>query len=173
VVLDLDPDPGVPWPKVREAALALRALLSDLGLKSWVKTTGGKGLHVVLPIERRATWEVVQAFARAVAERLSADTPGRYVTVASKAARKGTIFIDYLRNSRGATAVAPWSVRARRGAPVSVPIRWEELAALKGSDAFAMRGVPALIARRKADPWADLPKTRQGITLELARRLTD
>jgi bifunctional non-homologous end joining protein LigD len=173
VVLDLDPDPGVQWPRVREGAFALRAILSDLGLTSWVKTSGGKGLHVVVPIDRRATWEVVQAFARAVAERLAAETPNRYVTVASKAARKGRIFIDHLRNSRGATAVAPWSVRARKGAPVSVPIRWEELRTLKSGNAFAITDVRALLARRKADPWSDLPRARQSITLELARRLTD
>lgn len=171
VILDLDPDSGVPWPVVCQAALDLRAILLGLGLKSWVKTSGGKGLHVALPISRHATWEVASAFARAVAERLLRENPERYVTVASKAARKGKIFIDHLRNSRGATAVAPWSVRARPGAPVSAPIRWEALADLSGGAAMTIAEVRSLLRRRTADPWATLPRTSQRITLAMAKSL--
>jgi bifunctional non-homologous end joining protein LigD len=126
----------------------------------------------VVPIERRVTWQVTSAFAKAVARRLAAQAPERYVIVASKAARKGRIFIDHLRNTRGATAVAPWSVRARPGAPVATPILWEELASLRGGDAFTIGDVTSMLDRGRNDPWAELPRTRQSITLQLLRRLT-
>ncbi|MEO8139948.1 MAG: non-homologous end-joining DNA ligase [Gemmatimonadota bacterium] len=171
IILDLDPDPGVRWAEVCSAAVALRTLLADLKLKSWVKTTGGKGLHVVVPIQRRVTWEVASVFARAVAERLAVELPDHYVTVAAKAARKGRIFIDHLRNSRGATAVAPWSVRARAGAPVAMPVRWESLDRLKGGAALSVADVGALIRRRKLDPWAGMRGARQGISSALVRVL--
>jgi bifunctional non-homologous end joining protein LigD len=171
IIFDLDPGEGVPWKRVVEGAFGLRDLLAELGMKTWLKTSGGKGLHVVLPIERRVSWGVASGFSRAVSERLSLDQPGRYVTKASKAVRKGRIFIDYLRNSRGATAVAPWSTRAREGANVSMPIRWEEAAKLKGGDTFTLESVTRLVSRKYRDPWADMASARNRITMGIAKQL--
>ncbi|WP_431855850.1 non-homologous end-joining DNA ligase [Azospirillum sp.] len=127
IVLDLDPAEGVPWTRVVEGARALRTDLEGMGLRSFVKTTGGKGLHVVLPIEPAADWDTAKAFAHGVAVRLAEREPDRYTTNPLKEARKGRIFLDHLRNSRGATAVAAYSTRARPGAPVATPLRWDEL----------------------------------------------
>ncbi|MEO6709213.1 MAG: DNA ligase D, partial [Planctomycetota bacterium] len=171
IIFDLDPDSGVPWKRVVEGAFALRDLLASLGLKTWLKTSGGKGLHVVLPIERRVTWDVVSSFSRAVCERVSQAAEGRYVTVASKAARKGKIFLDWLRNSRGATAVAPWATRAREGATISMPIRWEEASKLRSGDSFTLESVTRLVRKSYRDPWSDLPRAKNRITLDLAREL--
>lgn len=171
VIFDLDPGPAVPWSAVIEAAQQLRAVLSHLGLAGWLKTSGGKGLHITVPILRTVTWELASTFARAVSERLERDAPGQFVTVASKSARRGRIFIDHLRNSRGATAVAPWCPRARAGAPVSMPIWWDELANVKSGEAFAMADVVARVRKNARDPWADLPKARQRISRALMHRL--
>lgn len=171
IVFDVDPAPGIAWSRVREAAKLLRGLLGSLGLESWIKTTGGKGLHVVVPIERRSSWEEVSGFARAVAYRMARDDPSRYLATASKAAREGRIFIDWLRNTRGATAIAPWSTRARERAPVSVPIAWEELDRLKTADQFLLKGVLAVARRRKRDPWASLLTARQRLTRALTTAL--
>jgi len=171
ISFDVDPAPGLPWATVREAARMLRELLGSVGLESWIKTTGGKGLHIVTPIERRASWQEVSAFARALAYRLAREEPSRYLATASKAERKGRIFIDWLRNTRGATAIAPWSTRARPGAPISVPISWEELDRLKGGDQFQLKGIPDLVRGRKADPWAALLKARQRLTRAMTAAL--
>ena len=117
LIFDLDPDPSVDWPRVVTAAKEVRMLLEQLDLTSFLKTTGGKGLHIVVPIRRRTTWHDAKAFCRAVADFLVAAAPDRYIATMSKAARKGKIFVDYLRNDRGATAIAPYSTRARPGAP--------------------------------------------------------
>ena len=127
VTFDLDPDPGVSWERVIEAAQLTSALISELGLTGFVKTTGGKGLHVVAPIKPTRDWETVKAFTREIATRLEAIAPERYTAKMSKASRSGRIFIDYLRNARGATAISAYSLRARPGAPVSVPVRLDEL----------------------------------------------
>ena len=164
IVFDVDPAPDVGWARVREAAKLLKGMLESLGLDSWIKTTGGKGLHVVVPLERRSSWEEVSAFARAVAQRIAREDPARYLATASKAARQGRIYIDWLRNTRGSTAIAPWSTRAREGAPVSVPIGWEELDRLKGGDQFLLRGALTVARRRKTDPWASLLTARQRLT---------
>ncbi|HYG88627.1 MAG TPA: non-homologous end-joining DNA ligase [Azospirillum sp.] len=155
VVLDLDPDEGVPWARVVEGARALHDDLEAMGLQSFVKTTGGKGLHVVLPVEPAAGWEAVKAFAHDLAARLAAREPDRYTTNPLKEARTGRIFLDHLRNSRGATAVAAYSTRARPGAPVATPLRWEELS----ED-------PAVNRRTLADPpqgnaWEEFFSVRQ------------
>ncbi|HTF86962.1 MAG TPA: DNA ligase D [Planctomycetota bacterium] len=171
ITFDLDPGSDVPWKRVVEGAFALRDLLASLGMKTWLKTSGGKGLHVVLPIERRVSWDVASSFSRAVCERVSQAAEGRYVTVASKAARKGKIFLDWLRNSRGATAVAPWSTRAREGATISMPIRWEEAAKLRGGDTFTLESVASLVRKNYRNPWSELPRAKNRITLELAREL--
>jgi bifunctional non-homologous end joining protein LigD len=162
VVFDLDPDPSVDWDTTVEAALLIRKRLTKLGLKSWPKTTGGKGVHVVLPIDRRVTWDEVRAFSRVFAEDLAAEYPHDFVSAASKAARKGRIFIDWMRNGRGSTWIAPWSTRAREGATISVPISWKTLESL---DAPAKQTVATIAdaAKLGADPWAAMLTTRQSL----------
>ncbi|MBX9790890.1 MAG: non-homologous end-joining DNA ligase [Pirellulales bacterium] len=171
LVFDLDPDPAVAWPVVVAAARETRILLQELGLESFVKTTGGKGLHVVVPIERRTNWDDAKAFARAVAEFMVAAAPTRYVATMSKATRRGRIFVDYFRNGRGSTAIAPYSTRAKQGAKVSVPIAWEELDAKLRSDHFDIAGVIARLRRLNRDPWAAMQPVRQRITADMFRRL--
>lgn len=156
IVFDLDPASGVPWSAVRDAAKRLRHLLAARALASWVKSTGGKGLHVVVPIARGPSWDEVSGFARSIAVEMATDAPGRYLATASKSRRKGHIFIDWLRNVRGATSVAPWSVRARRGAPVSAPWGWNRLGSLRAADAVRVRGF-----RLGADPWEGILRERQ------------
>lgn len=134
LVFDLDPDEGIGFTKVREAALAIRDLLAQIGLKSVPMVTGGKGVHVIVPLRRTAGWETVGAFAKTVAAHFARTEPDRYTDTMSKAKRKGRVFIDWLRNERGATAVAPYSVRNRQGAPVAMPLTWQEL---KGQTAAA------------------------------------
>src|SRR5207253_2556603 len=134
--------------KVTEAALELRERLNGMKLESFVKTTGGKGLHVVVPCAPKLGWEPFKAFAKSLAEAIERDAPQRYTTNARKAVRAGKIFVDYLRNGRGATAVAAWSPRAREGATVSCPLTWEELPKVKPLE-LTMLTVPA----RKGDPW--------------------
>ncbi len=163
LVFDLDPAPDIAWKLVRDAAREMRERLALAGLESWIKTTGGKGLHVVVPIARRASWSEVSAFARAMAYGMSADSPDRYLAKASKAERQGRIFVDWLRNTRGATSIGPWSTRARTGAPISVPIHWEELGQLKSGDQYTLKRAIALVRRRPGDPWSDLLKAKQSL----------
>lgn len=173
IVLDLDPGPGISWSGVLDAAIETRELLTSLSLKSWVKLSGGKGLHVVIPLERRTSWEITSAFARAVAERLVRDAPTRYVSKASKAIRNKRIFVDWLRNTRGATSVAPWSVRAREGAPVSVPVSWKDLSSIKRGDTFTVENVLDQIDSRFVDPWKNMLTARQRLTAETAMALLE
>ncbi len=161
VVFDLDPDPTVNWPAVVDAARQLRERLAAHDLVSFLKTTGGKGLHVVVPIERRGTWDEAKTFARAVADDLVREAPDLYLTSISKAKRKGKILIDTLRNTRGATWIAPYSTRARPGAPVSMPIAWSELGTRVRSDTFDVSSAPARVRARSSDPWKELGTTRQ------------
>ncbi|MBL8563274.1 MAG: DNA ligase D [Gemmobacter sp.] len=153
IVMDLDPGEGVPWLRVIEAARELRQRLSDAGLSAFVKTSGGKGLHVVAPLKPHATWPEVKAFTKAMAEAMAADAPDRYVATVSKAKRKGKILIDYLRNQRGATAVSAYSTRARSGAAVSTPLFWEELSAEIGPAHFTVTNLSNRLAALEADPW--------------------
>jgi len=169
--LDLDPDPDVPWIRVAEAALELRGFLGELGLVSFLKTTGGKGLHVVVPVGPGPGWVEVKEFSRLVAAGVAADWPGRYTLNISKAKRKGRILIDYLRNGREATAIEAWSTRARPGAPVAVPVRWEELAEGITPDAFDVRNVGERLDRLDADPWGEYGTLRQRITPAMMRKL--
>lgn len=150
---DLDPAPDVRWERVAEAARLIREVLSRLDLQSFLKTTGGKGLHVVVPLARRHGWDDVKAFSRAVAMQISAEEPRLYLATASKAMRKGRIFIDYLRNARGATAVAPFSTRARPGASVSTPVDWKELDGRLRSDTFDVRNLEERLRKQRRDPW--------------------
>ncbi len=146
LIFDLDPDESVDWKHVVNGAKQIRKLLDQLGLKCFVKTTGGKGLHVVVPIERRQSWDEAKLFSRLVAQFIQSDSNGLYTLNMSKQARKGKIFIDYLRNDRGSTSVAPYSPRAREGAPVSTPIAWEELNVRLRSDRFTVANIGTRIA---------------------------
>ena len=165
IIFDVDPGPGVRWTAVRQAALDLRRLLTSLGLVPFLKTSGGKGLHIVVPIERRVSWEVASGFSRAVAERLANEQPERYLSKAAKAARKGKIFIDWLRNSRGATAVAPWSLRARAEAGVSVPITWRALSTLRAGDQYQLGKLPT------GDAWRAIDAAARRITVGMVKKL--
>jgi len=161
LVFDLDPGEKVAWPRLVEGAQEVRQRLDDHGLRSFLKTTGGKGLHVVVPLRPDAGWDAAKAFARGLAEAMTADAPDRYLAKATKAARSGRIFVDYLRNGRGATAVAPYSTRARPGAPVAVPLAWEELGPDVRADHFRVATVINRLTRLARDPWAGFLKLKQ------------
>jgi bifunctional non-homologous end joining protein LigD len=167
LVFDLDPAPDVAWTKVIEGALLIRALLQEIGLSAFLKTSGGKGLHLVLPIAPGHPWPVVKAWTKGVAEHLAATLPDHFTAKISKRARQGKIFIDYLRNSEGATTVAAYSPRARPDAPVSTPIAWDELTPDLRADTFTVSDVPARLAQMKADPWAAYAETNQKITKKM------
>ncbi|MEO6326546.1 MAG: DNA ligase D [Thermoanaerobaculia bacterium] len=154
IVFDLDPDPTVTFKKVIDTARRLRARMQELGLESFVKTTGGKGLHVVVPFVPELSWDDCAEFSRRIVGELETHRPNEYTTNMSKAKRTGKIFLDYLRNIRGATSVAAYSTRARPAAPVSVPLAWDELTSKLSADTFTMRNVPRRLSRLKADPWA-------------------
>ena len=162
LVFDLDPGPGTTWSDVVAAARDVRERLEGIDLKTFIKTTGGKGLHVVLPI-KPTPWDEAKAFTRTVAAAMEADAPDKYVSTSTKAKRHGRIFIDYLRNSREATAVAPYSTRARDGAPVSVPIDWSELGSLKGANVYTVKNLGQRLSRLRKDPWADIAKVKQAL----------
>jgi len=163
LTFDLDPAPGLPWKRVVDTARQLRSLLAKLRLTSFVKTTGGKGLHVVVPLAPKQAWESVKGFARAIAESMARQAPSEYTANLSKANRKGKIFIDYLRNSHGATAVAAYSTRALAGAPVATPIAWDELGAELRSDHYTVENLPRRLTSLKKDPWEGFLKSRQTI----------
>jgi bifunctional non-homologous end joining protein LigD len=164
LVFDLDPDEALPWEDVVAAARDVRAFLADLGLASFARSTGGKGLHVVVPITRRVGWETVRQFCRAVAEQLVAAEPDRFVATSTKRLRKGRIFLDHLRNAPQATAVGSWVVRARPGAPVAVPMPWEDLDAVPPGG-FTITTVE--LPRR--DPWADIDEAAVSLTAKVLR----
>ncbi|HEX5549638.1 MAG TPA: DNA ligase D [Nitrospira sp.] len=171
LTFDLDPDPSVPWAQVIEAAHLTKTLLEELGLVCFLKTTGGKGLHIVTPIQRTQGWEVVKTFAKMVADHLVTTIPQRFTSNMSKRVRKGKIFIDYLRNARGATAIAAYSTRAKPGAPVSVPIAWDELSKELPSDYFTVMNVPERLKRLRHDPWEAYGRSIRRVTAEMGQRL--
>jgi bifunctional non-homologous end joining protein LigD len=160
LVFDLDPGPGTGWKDVVAAARDVRGRLAALKLKSFLKTSGGKGLHVVVPI-RPTPWDEAKTFTQIVAASMAADAPERYLATADKSRRTKRIFIDYLRNSREATAVAPYSTRARAGAPVSVPIDWSELGSLKSANQYTVQNLMQRLARVRKDPWAAIGRIKQ------------
>ena len=163
MVFDLDPGPDVEWRRVVAAARRVRGKLAQLGLQGFLRTTGGKGLHVVVPLRPAAPWPMAKHFAHAFAQSLAQAYPMDFVAVASKAQRKGRIYLDYLRNGRGATSVASYSLRARAGAPVAVPLRWEELGRLESSRQYTLRTVPSRLARLKRDPWEGIDTLAQDL----------
>jgi len=171
ITMDLDPGPDVSWAQLREATQLTRTLLEKLGLKCFLKTTGGKGLHVVAPLLPERDWSEVKAFTKKVAELLVRARPELFVASMSKEKRAGKVFVDYLRNSETASAVAAFSPRARKNAGVSTPVSWEELGKKDIREQFTVKTVPRRLKRLGADPWADYARTRQSITDAMLRAL--
>jgi bifunctional non-homologous end joining protein LigD len=171
LIFDFDPDDAVKWKELVDAVGVLHTLLDDLGLEGFLKTTGGKGLHVVVPIRPTLDWERGKGFTRAVAELLAATFPERFTAVLSKSRRKGKIFVDYLRNAEGSTAIAAYSLRARANAPVSTPIAWSELDTDVRFDYFNLKTVQARLKKMKKDPWAGLFTIRQAVTKAMFNRV--
>lgn len=164
LIFDLDPDTELPWNVVRAGAHQVRGLLQELGLVSFVKTTGGKGLHIVVPIERRHDWAEVKAFSRQVAQLIVKLDPRSYTANMSKVQRHGKIYIDYLRNNRDATAVAAYSPRVRSDASVSVPLSWKELDKIPSSSHFTIRNLAKRLTKLRSDPWQEMKQIRQTLT---------
>jgi bifunctional non-homologous end joining protein LigD len=171
LIFDFDPDDAVQWDELVAAVGVLRTLLGDLGLTGFLKTTGGKGLHVVVPIRATLDWEQAKGFTKAIADLMARTFPDRFLAVMSKSQRKGKIFIDYLRNASGATAIAPYSLRARANAPVATPIGWDELTEDVRFDHFNLRTVPPRLSALKSDPWADFLEVRQSIGKAMFKRV--
>jgi bifunctional non-homologous end joining protein LigD len=155
ITMDLDPGDGVAWSKVIEAAKEVRDRLEQAGLKAFLKTSGGKGLHIVAPLKPKAEWPAVKDFTKAIADAMAKDSPQKYVATVAKSKRKGKILIDYLRNGRGNTAVAAYSTRARKGAAVSMPLHWNELSENIRGDHFTAMNASTRLSSIKSDPWAD------------------
>jgi bifunctional non-homologous end joining protein LigD len=171
MVIDLDPWPDVPWATTREAARTLRARLEDLGLAGFLRTTGGKGLHVVVPLRREHGWDEVKSFARALCERIAEADRERLTTSASKAKRPGKIYLDFLRNGRGATAIGSYSTRAREGAPVAVPVRWDELDGGLRPDRYTVGNVRRRLASLRGDPWEGFDAAAGRITAAMRKEV--
>lgn len=163
LVFDLDPDAGVPWTEVKRAAREVRDRLAEVGLRSWPRLSGGKGVHVCVPIRPGPDWETVKDFCGAFAEAMTAQAPLRYVATMSKQARRGRIFIDWLRNGRGATSVTGWVLRARKGAPVAMPLRWEELSRTGSSADYDLARARKRAASLRSDPWEGFATARQSL----------
>ena len=168
LVIDIDPDPSLPWTRVAEAAHLLRELFEALELVPFVRSTGGKGLHVVVPLERRSTWEEVKRFAAGAAAQLVRAAPDRFTANMSKSRRPGKIFLDVFRNAPESTAIASWSTRARPGAPVAATLAWDELEA-DAAPRVTLRDAPARLER--PDPWASFERSRRRLTESMRRRV--
>ncbi|MHA6196208.1 DNA ligase D [Pseudomonas wadenswilerensis] len=169
-VLDLDPDPALPWKAMVEATQLTMTLLDEIGLRYFLKTSGGKGIHLVVPLQRKAGWDVVKDFSHAIVNHLAGLFPERLSAVSGPKNRVGRIFIDYLRNGQGATTVCAWSLRAREGLPVSVPIWPQELAELKGANQWTLANIDERLAEGN-DPWQGYSSTRQSISASMRQRL--
>jgi bifunctional non-homologous end joining protein LigD len=155
------------------SARDIRSLLETLGLTSFVRTSGGKGLHVVVPLSRRNTWEDVETFARSIATGLAAHAGDRYVANMRKALRQGRIYVDYLRNQRGSTAIASYSTRNRPGCPVATPLDWKELDTIDSATAFTIETVPPRLAKARKDPWDGFFQVRQTLSKRILRQASD
>jgi DNA ligase D len=160
-VIDIDPHERVPWGQIAGCAQAIRDELKRYGMKSFLKTTGGKGLHVVAPLTPSLSWEMGKAFCKALCEDIAAAHPSRYLTTMALKKRTGRIFLDYLRNGRGATAIAPYSPRARFEAPIAIPIDWRDLEKGVRSDSFHLREASNFLRQRRKDPWRGILEIRQ------------
>jgi bifunctional non-homologous end joining protein LigD len=169
LVIDLDPDEALPWARVADAAERVRERLESLGFRAFLRTTGGKGLHLVVALAGGQGWPLVKGFAEALARALARDHPSVFTAVSSKARRKGRVYVDYLRNARGASAVASYSLRARPGFPVATPIEWTELRNLSGGDEFNRLTVVKRLESLAADPWDELGSSAAKITPKIQR----
>jgi bifunctional non-homologous end joining protein LigD len=164
MIFDLDPDPAVDWDEIRQAARDLRTILEKLDLASFVRTSGGKGLHVVVPLAGRNDWDEVEQFSRGIAFGLARHASSRFVANMRKDLRRGKIFVDYLRNQRGSTSVASYSTRNRPGAPVAAPLGWKELAKIDGPAAYTVATITKRLNRLRRDPWKTFFHSRQSLT---------
>jgi bifunctional non-homologous end joining protein LigD len=171
MVFDLDPDTAVPWREVMAATRRTREKLEDIGLESFLKTSGGKGLHVVVPLATKHEWDEVKEFSRAVAESMAQEEPRLFTAKMAKKERTRRIFIDYLRNGPGATTVAAYSVRARKGAPVSTPLHWDELGGRMKPSSFHVGNVVRRLQGIHSDPWKAFRRTSQTLTAPMKRKL--
>jgi bifunctional non-homologous end joining protein LigD len=169
VIFDLDPGEGVNWDAIREAALLVRGMLTELRLQSWLKTSGGKGLHIVVPLAPRQDWETVRAFSEAVVQHLARVIPQRFVAKSGAGNRVGRIFVDYLRNNHGATTAVAYSARSRPGLGVSMPISWDDLESLQRSDQWTVRTAREHLSFQAVDPWAAYWTCRQTLTTAMKR----
>ncbi|WP_065260367.1 DNA ligase D [Pseudomonas bananamidigenes] len=170
-VLDLDPDPALPWKSMVEATALTLSVLDELGLKAFLKTSGGKGIHLVVPLTRKHGWDEVKDFSHAIVSHMARLLPERFSAVSGPKNRVGRIFIDYLRNGLGATTICAYAARTREGLPVSVPLFREEVGEIKGADHWNVRNVHERLADVGDEPWADMTKTRQSITVEMRKRV--
>ncbi len=169
MIFDLDPDPVLPWSAVVEGAQLVKVVLDELGLHSFLKTSGGKGLHIVVPLARRHDWATVTNFSRAVAQHLAQTIPARFSAKMGAKNRVEKIYVDFQRNQKRASTVAPYSVRARPGLPVSAPISWEELKIVDSAAMWNIKTLPQRLAQI-SDPWRDFFKTRQTLTKDMLSR---
>lgn len=169
IVIDLDPGENVKWPEVISAARLVRKVLSAVDLESFAKTTGGRGLHVVVPIEPRCDWSKCLEFSRSLAYAIERSDPDEFTTQFAKAGRESQILIDYMRNNRTNTSVCAYSTRAKNNAPVSVPITWNDLKSSLDPFSFTIKTVPRRLAKLRADPWKDYWTTRQRLTDSMIR----
>ncbi|WP_442485669.1 DNA ligase D [Aeoliella sp. SH292] len=173
MVFDLDPGEGAEWKQVVAGAKELRTRLASLEFEMFLRTTGGKGLHVVVPLTRRQSWDDIKEFSHLIADRMAADSPDDYIATSSKAKRHGKVYVDYLRNAEGATSIASYSTRARAGAPVATPLAWEELTARLRPDQYNVRNVLDRLAKLKVDPWKDFFSTKQSLTKSVLKKLVE
>lgn len=171
MIFDLDPDPKLPFPRVRQAASLMRDLLQELGLTAFVKTSGGAGLHVVVPLTPYADWDTVKTFSRMAAEHMARTLPKLFVAKSGEKNRVRRIFVDYLRNGRGSSTVSAFSVRARAGLPVSMPVSWDVLETLEDPRTLHIHSVQDWFARYPDDPWASSRRIRQRLTRSMQERL--
>ncbi|MGH8470046.1 MAG: DNA ligase D [Gammaproteobacteria bacterium] len=170
-ILDLDPDPALPWKCMVEATRMTLGVLDELGLVSFLKTSGGKGIHIVVPLKPKDSWDQVKDFSHAIVKHIAKRVPGRFSAVSGPKNRVGRIFIDYLRNGQGATTIAAYAVRARKGLPVSVPIHREEVAEIKGANAWNIKNLHARLADLGEDPWAEYSSSKQTISAQMRKRI--
>jgi bifunctional non-homologous end joining protein LigD len=161
VIFDLDPGEGVTWAQLQEAAVLTRTMLTALGLQSWLKTSGGKGLHVVVPLAPRLRYEIVKGFSQAVVQHMARTIPQRFVAKAGGGNRIGKIFIDWIRNGHGQTTAAAFSARARPGMGVSMPVAWDDLQGLKGGAQWTIGTARESLSFQQSDPWADYWSAKQ------------
>lgn len=166
IIFDLDPDESVPWKRVVNAAFEIKEILNSIQLKSFVKTTGGKGLHVVVPINPEYDWSIVKSFSQTLVDFMVANSPAQYIGKMTKSSRKNKIYIDYLRNQKGATSIAPYSTRARKSAPIAVPLAWDELTNQFKDTFFTLDTLQARLKKLKHDPWKSFFKIKQSLNLD-------